>query len=158
MDSTFQHVETILKENNWEQMESLVKQCQEKTLYQVGYLIGTKRLEQYDTYDQFSVSFLDSFSICAYYSENVDEAFDIMTHLLNDRELDESMRKRINSNRHYTIPQVKNNYVQYPAHIVKTLCQPDNNSKRVVTFTITTCKRTPLFMQTINSFLQCCLD
>lgn len=48
-------------------------------------------------------------------------------------------------------------YTNYPKEIVDQLTNADYSDAQV-TFTMTTCKRYDLFVQTMNSFLQCCTE
>jgi GR25 family glycosyltransferase involved in LPS biosynthesis len=53
--------------------------------------------------------------------------------------------------------EIQNDFNYYNYNLISTL--PNNNFKtKLITLTMTTCKRFDLFTQTVNSFLNCCLD
>lgn len=135
----------------------LLRHCHENQRPRVGYALGQYFLAG-SSWRKLSTDFLDHYSICCYYSGHQKEALEVMTHLLDYRPLAPEARDRIDSNRAFCIPFTESDYVGYPAQTVQRITGRPRSRIPRVTFSITTCKRTDLFVRTMNSFLQCCLD
>jgi GR25 family glycosyltransferase involved in LPS biosynthesis len=101
---------------------------------------------------------LDEQAIAAYYCDFPDEAFDLCTELLDRRKLPDEERPRIEQNRDYAVPQLKDAFLLYDAELVARLASRPAPSVPRVTLSITSCRRLPLFIGTICSFLNACTD
>lgn len=96
-------------------------------------------------------------SICQFYSNDLEKAYFTTKRILSLRGLNQEQAKRNIFNRHFSIDAVKNRYIYYdPMRMRKILNRP--NKDALVTFTITSCKRLDLFLNTVNSFVNCCKD
>lgn len=150
-------MEQVMKEM-YDTREELVNFSQTNRKYTLGYFLG--KTFSKDTYQE-NTGFIDNLSICSYYTNNYVESLRLTTFLLENRELDNNLRKRIQNNRQFSVEKVKDNYIEYPNTIVSKITQQQNTSSKdkcKIIFTITTCKRLDLFCITMNSFLNCCLD
>jgi GR25 family glycosyltransferase involved in LPS biosynthesis len=149
-------VEGILSSNDESAVTELISECHRNARHHTGYALGQYFLRRkYHSWKDAGTPFLDNYSICCYYSGHQGESFEITTHLLDYRELDPETRTRINDNRHFSIPLVCDRHIEYPSEIVNRILNRAPSASPQVTFSITTCKRTDLFLCTMNSFLQC---
>ena len=103
----------------------------------------------------------DELSICEYFVGRVPESFELYTQLLECADLPESERERVLLNRSFATPHMQAVASAYPEAIVARLTARQavpSDAPNAITLTITTCRRFDLFTQSINSFLNCCLD
>ena len=103
----------------------------------------------------------DELSICEYFVGNVAESFELYTQLLECADLPESERERVLLNRSFATPHMQAVASAYPQATVARLTARRAAADRVsndITLTITSCRRFDLFTQSVNSFLNCCLD
>ena len=103
----------------------------------------------------------DELSICEYFVGNVAESFELYTQLLECADLPESERERVLLNRSFATPHMQAVASVYPEAIVARLTARRavaSEASNEITLTITTCRRFDLFTQSVNSFLNCCLD
>ena len=101
---------------------------------------------------------LDEQAIAAYYADFPQEAFDLATELLDGRELPDTARARIERNRDYAVPKLKDKFLRYDGDLVARLAARAPSPQPRVTLSITSCRRLPLFMGTVCSFLNACSD
>lgn len=101
----------------------------------------------------------DECSISAYYLKKYQPSFDMCQQLLHEGYLPEDQRHRVEANRDYCVPFIKEDLIKYNSELVKKITNNVSKKKRnLVTYTVTTCKRFDLFQKTINSFINCCTD
>jgi len=100
----------------------------------------------------------DEQAIAAYHLGRHGEAFRLNQALLENPALPESERARIESNRDFSVPFVKDEYLRYDTELVRRLSQRPPVAQPRVTMSITTCKRLDLFVRTMTSFLNACAD
>lgn len=101
---------------------------------------------------------LDEQAIAAFYVGFPEESFNLCTELLERRELPEGERPRIEKNRDYSVPRVKDAFLRYDADLVARLAsRPPSPAPRVM-LSLTSCRRLDLFVGTVASFLNACTD
>ncbi len=105
----------------------------------------------------------DEQAIAAYHLGDHREAFRLNQELLENAALPESERARIESNRDFSVPFVKDEYLRYDRELVRRLVERPPaaqapTAQARVTLSITTCKRFDLFVRTMTSFLNACAD
>ncbi|HYV89717.1 MAG TPA: glycosyltransferase, partial [Candidatus Polarisedimenticolia bacterium] len=100
----------------------------------------------------------DELAIAAYYCDFPQEAFDLATELLDHAELPDSARARIEANRDYAVPRLKDEFLRYDAELVARIAARELRANPRVTLSITSCRRLPLFIGTVASFLNACTD
>lgn len=93
---------------------------------------------------------------CAYQSKDYEKSVKLLDKIITYPGDRDSWKLALH-NMHFCIPHIENHYIEYPEKIVKSIVDRDIKNAKV-TFTITTCKRNDLFTQTMNSFLNCCID
>ena len=108
--------------------------------------------------DAYEYRARDEQAIAAYYLGRHDEAFRLNQDLLENTSLPESQRSRVESNRDFSVPFVKDAYLRYDAELVRRLGERPPATEPRVTLTITTCKRLDEFVRTMTSFLNACED
>jgi hypothetical protein len=86
------------------------------------------------------------------------DSFLTTKRVLDMRNISEELSKQIISNRRFTIDTVENDWNYYNSALVAKLCNRRKRPVKLITFTMTTCKRFELFTQTMNTFLNCCTD
>ena len=101
---------------------------------------------------------LDEQAIASFYCGFPDEAFDLCTELLDHRELPDGERPRIEKNRDFSVPHVKDALLRYDAELVARLASRPPAPEPRVTLSVTSCRRLDLFIGTICSFLNACTD
>ncbi len=85
------------------------------------------------------------------------QAFDLFDRALNKSSITPLDLHNLTARMNTIIPHLRPMYVSYPHHIVQRIINQEP-AMDMVTFTVTTCKRLDLFIPTMNSFLNCCLD
>lgn len=108
---------------------------------------------QRDVYDYRA---RDEQAIAAYYVGRYEESFRLSTEILRAAPLGDDERMRIEANRDFAVPHLEEAALQRDAHRIARLGGGARHGE--VTLTVTTCKRLPLFVRTIHSFLNACLD
>jgi GT2 family glycosyltransferase len=101
---------------------------------------------------------LDEQAISAYYCGFPDESFDLCTKLLDDRDVPSGDRLRIEKNRDYSVPRLRDAFLRYDAELIARLASRPPSSAPRVTLCVTSCRRLDLFIGTICSFLNACTD
>ncbi|MBV9309840.1 MAG: hypothetical protein JOZ73_03370 [Solirubrobacterales bacterium] len=104
---------------------------------------------------------VDELAQCAYSTGRYEEAFELMTSLLEANVLPSSEHARIRRNCESCRAWTGEQRGEYPAEVVDEVRRrlASHASRGVeVTLTITSCRRTALFERTLNSFLRCCTD
>ena len=92
----------------------------------------------------------DELAIAAYYCDFPQEAFDLATELLDNAELPDSARARIEANRDYAVPRLKDEFLRYDAELVARIAAREPRANPRVTLSITSCRRLPLFIGTVD--------
>jgi len=107
-----------------------------------------------------NVDLLDELGMSLWYLKEYEKSFQIYSYALEIPGLDEKKVKHLVFNQHFSGEMIWDYYTKYPKKIVDQIsCRtPQEIEKCVITFTMTTCKRTDLFYKTINSFLNCVTD
>lgn len=110
--------------------------------------------------DVYSYKALDELSIASYYTGRHRDSFEQATRALRSRLLPDDARTRIEENRDFSVPHIKDDYIAYPAHRIREITRRIRRRKKTphLTLTVTTCKRLALFEKTMNSFIHCCTD
>ena len=90
-------------------------------------------------------------------TEDYSLAFEIFSDLYS-KNLNSCFHSDMQNSIFACIPKIQNNLIFYNKEIVRQICDRKESAIPILTFTITTCKRYDLFEQTMNSFLNCCLD
>lgn len=101
---------------------------------------------------------LDEQAIAAHYCDFQQEAFELCTELLDRRELPDSARVRIEGNRDFAVPALKDDFLRYDQDLVARLAGRPRPADPQITLSITSCRRLPLFIGTVCSFLNACAD
>jgi glycosyltransferase involved in cell wall biosynthesis len=99
----------------------------------------------------------DEQAIAAYYLGRYGESFQLDGEILRTAPLSDAERQRIEANRDFSVPHLEEACVRRDAALVERLAdgRPVDHE---VTLTCTTCKRLPLFIRTVHSFLNTCTD
>ena len=132
--------------------------------YGLGFMFGTRAIRTPYPADSLFVDaeiykwgVADEVSICAYYLGDYPTSFELCCQLLESQKTPECERKRIETNRDFSVPFILSSTATYPEDAVAIETNPSLNGPKI-TLTVTACKRLELFKKTINSFLNCCLD
>ncbi|MEO6749278.1 MAG: glycosyltransferase [Casimicrobiaceae bacterium] len=100
----------------------------------------------------------DEQAIAAYYCGFMDESFELCTELLDGAAVPEGQRPRIEQNRDFAAPAMQAMLARYDADIVAALVKRPQVAEPEVTLVITSCRRLELFIATVSSFLNACMD
>jgi GR25 family glycosyltransferase involved in LPS biosynthesis len=103
----------------------------------------------------FSYEIKEEYGICLFYTKAYKLSYDIFTEALDFKGIDENTSKRILFNQHFNIDHVADRYTYYNTQMIQKIFNRKKNNIKLVTFTITTCKRLDLFQKTINSVINC---
>lgn len=145
-------LENCIKKYNSKYGIKYIEECIEKKYYEIGIIVGKYLLKIFPN----NLELINN--LIKIGSELKDYNF-IMTQLkkLLKLDLNENNRKIIWNNISKCIPYIKNRYISYDRKKIEKIMEKKENNK-LITFTITTCKRYDLFEKTINSFINCCKD
>lgn len=102
----------------------------------------------------------EAYAYALHNTGNSYKAFQVYNEILSLSGLSEDYSKNILKLRREVgnNPQVLNQYAYVNPEIIKKLSKHVSNSNASITLTITSCKRLSLFIDTVNSFLNCCMD
>ncbi len=117
-------------------------------LFHIGIEIAEKYLDVFSD----NPDFLLETSLCYFYADHYQKSFDCLDKILRLSHSNELIRQRVISNMSFCIPHIQDNYKTAP-----NFYTPPKNIN-LITFTITTCKRLDLFIQTMESFIVNCAD
>ena len=107
----------------------------------------------------YEYKFLDLAYLAFFYNNEFGEAYKSINNLLNRQKYPENQNIRLQKNRGFAIPKIMDNIIKYPKEKIQFLTENIKNKLEIkVLFTITTCKRLDLFINTIHSFINCCED
>ena len=107
----------------------------------------------------YEYRFLDITYLVLFYNNEFGEAYKSINNLLNRQKYPENQNIRLQRNRGFCIPKIMDNIIKYPKEKIQFLTENIINKLEIkVLFTITTCKRLDLFINTIHSFINCCED
>ena len=147
----------------------LARHYREQSEYELGALFARRAaaiaLPEHDrlfiSADVYAWRITDELSICDYFVGRVAESFELCTQLLECADLPEAERERVLLNRSFATPHMRAVASAYPhatvARLTAQRAAADTDCKEI-TLTITSCRRFDLFTQSVNSFLNCCLD
>ena len=102
-----------------------------------------------------NVDLLDELGISLWYLGESIQSFKVYQRALESTGLDEDKFKHLVFNQHFSGEVICDQFTKYNKNIIDKIIPNDN---AIITFTMTTCKRTDLFYKTINSFLNCATD
>ena len=108
--------------------------------------------------DVYDYKALDEQAIAAFHIGRFEESFRLNSELLEQRPVPERDRPRIEKNRDCSVPFIKKASLRYSATTVQRILDCPPAAAPRVTLSITTCKRLDLFVQTMSSFLNVCVD
>ena len=97
-------------------------------------------------------------SIAALVAQQYRLAYDMNTENIKCVNLTEQEINSFKHNRDLSSKHITDDYIHYNKEIVNKIVSRQKRPIKLITFTITTCKRFDLFEKTINSFLNCCTD
>lgn len=120
-------------------------------MFQLGISFG----KFFNTLFPFSYEIKEEYALCLYYMKSYYLSYDILNESLNFKGIDENTSKRILFNQHFNIDHVADRYTYYNTNKIQKIFNRQNIDIKLVTFTITTCKRLDLFQKTINSVINC---
>ena len=132
------------------QLFELISLCRQTEQYGLGILLGECFMNFIWSEDNFHIA-LDELGICYHYSKQYENSWMIYERLIQHGFIQPERMKQLVHNATYNLTHILDNLPPFEGTIIANSC-------RMVTFTITTCKRLDLFIRTMNSFLNCCLD
>lgn len=103
--------------------------------------------------------FLDLASLAYFYNKEFDKSLKCINLILERQKYPLDQLSRYEKNRGFCIPHIIDKLVEYPEEKINNLNKYIKEKFSIkILFTITTCKRIDLFINTINSFINCCKD
>jgi GR25 family glycosyltransferase involved in LPS biosynthesis len=132
----------------------LIRHIRQTDNFELGMIIGDFLSKEYKN----NYNILQEYAICAYYSNNLEKAYDINNEILELKGLNESDAYIIIFNQKFSLKNVANRYIEYDSNKVNKITNRKKKEFPLITLTITTCKRFDLFEKTINSFINCVED
>lgn len=104
-----------------------------------------------------NVDLLDELGMALWNLKAYQQSFEIYSKALKIPDLTEDKLKHLVFNQHFSGEQIYDKHTLYNKSVVDKIVK-NQNENSLITFTMTTCKRTDLFYKTINSFLNCVQD
>lgn len=103
--------------------------------------------------------FLDVASLAFFYNQEFDKSRKCINIMLERQKYPLDQLSRYEKNRGFCIPHIINKLVEYPEKKIKCITKNiEEKFSTKILFTMTTCKRIDLFINTMNSFINCCKD
>jgi len=118
----------------------------DNTMFKIGELIGKYFLNFFP----YEFNIKNNLGICQLNNKEYQDSFNTYEELLSFKNLSSENVNIILRNQSLSIP-----YIDYSTKIPHNII---TSNFKLITLTITTCKRLNLFIKTINSFIHCCQD
>ena len=93
-----------------------------------------------------------------YYSNEKHSCYHTFKNILDTSVLDFGSSRSIIFNQHFSIDGISNDWIYRNPQIIYGILNRPPRKFPLITVTITSCKRYDLFRQTLNSFINCCVD
>jgi hypothetical protein len=148
-----------------EALHAIAVRCRNEQRYQVGYQFAQRAAEipfpEEDLFvpryaDVYAWRALDEQAVCASQIGRHAEAFTLCRGLLARPDLPGPDRQRIAANRDFSVPAMLEAAAPYPEALVQSLAASPGEAEVTVSLVAGPDRQTT--EQTINSFLNCCLD
>ena len=154
-----------IKENDILNIFNIMYCCRENEWYWLGIYLGRYfynkiRKDININYNDDYKKFLEEYALCCHYSKKYKESNIIYNVIMNEiPQLNHEQLEHINVNNHFNWINLHNSYTYYNIDKIQLLTNNKNpNKEKTLSFSITTCKRLDLFIRTMNSFINCCID
>ena len=141
----------FLKFSTSENALQIVRYLRCSNMFQLGITFG----KYFNNLFPFSHEIKEEYGICLFYTKSYELSYDVFTKALDFKGIDENTSKRLLFNQHFNIDHVADRYTYYNTQMIQKIFKRHKNDIKLVTFTITTCKRLDLFQKTINSVINC---
>jgi GR25 family glycosyltransferase involved in LPS biosynthesis len=132
------------------QIFELISLCRRTDNFGIGVLLGECFMDFFWSEGAFHIG-LDELCICYYYSGQYENSWLTYEKLIQYGFIEPERMKQLMRNAVYNIPHIIGKLPSFRGQVIPNSCP-------MITLTITTCKRLDLFLRTVNSFLNCCLD
>ena len=156
----------IFRPTRAEALHAIAFRCRVEQRYRLGYLFAQRAAEiPFPEEDLFVLGYFaeiyawratDEQAVCAFWIGQHAEAFTLYRRLLARPDLPEVDRQRIATNRDYSVPAMTEAAAPYPEALVQSLAASPGQAEVTVSLIAGPDRQTT--EQTINSFLNCCLD
>ena len=105
-----------------------------------------------------NINILEEYGISLYYTKEYEKSYNTFKKILSFNGLNQKKSENVIFNQHFSIQYIKDKYTYYNPIKVSKIKTSKNSRLKLVTFSITSCKRFDLFSKTMNSFINCCKD
>jgi GR25 family glycosyltransferase involved in LPS biosynthesis len=136
-----------------ESIRYIDKQIQEQH-YNIAYIVGYELVKLFPTNIELATLTI----VAGLKLQKKVECYALCQKLSSQPGVNDTMKSYIYGLQKDTIDSICNNYTYYNKEIVQKILKKHKSKTPIITLTITTCKRLSLFQDTMNSFLNCCLD
>lgn len=119
--------------------------------FQLGTIIGLYALSLFPN----NYVILNELGICFHEMKQPELSYDTFTKILELKGLSKERADCALFNQHFNINDVQNRHCSYDVESVQAITKRHLRDIKLVTLTITTCKRFDLFQDTMNSFIKC---
>ena len=141
----------FLKSSTYENALEIIRYLRCNNMFHLGSQFGDYFIKLFP----FSYEIMEEYGICLYYTKSYYLSYDIFDDALKYKGIDENTSRRLLFNQHFNIDHVTNRYTYYNTEIIQKIFKRQKKDIKLVTFTITTCKRLDLFQKTMNSVINC---
>lgn len=128
------------------------------TIFHEFYSIGKYLADFFLSYFPHSLPIKHELALIYYFKKDYDKCYDLYQSILDMKGLTKKESYDMMFTQHFCINHVCDRYTFYNENVIQTILNRKKNAFPMITFTITSCKRFDLFEQSVNSFLNCCLD
>ena len=156
----------IFRPTRAEALHAIAFRCRVEQRYRLGYLFAQRAAEiPFPEEDLFVLGYFaeiyawratDEQAVCAFWIGQHAEAFTLYRRLLARPDIPDPERQRIATNRDYSVPAMTEAAAPYPEALVQSLAASPGQAEVTVSLIAGPDRQTT--EQTINSFLNCCLD
>ncbi|MEB3072029.1 glycosyltransferase family protein [[Mycobacterium] vasticus] len=157
---------SVFRPTRAEALHAIAAEYRKQQSYRLGYTFAQRAAAiPFPDEDLFVLGYfaevytwraLDEQAVCASWTGRHAEAFTLGRRLLARTDLPDSDRQRIAANRDFAVPAMLDAATPYPDALVPTLTA--NPGHGAVTVTLIAGPDRDIVEQTLNSFLNCCLD
>lgn len=147
------HMENFFKTYDLSIIPKILDNLKSRKLYHIGDILCEQLLELFP----FSVAIMLEKARFNVNLNRHEHAFDLYIKILQNimSEKDSSI---IIEEKNKCVEKINSKYIFYNHNIIDSIMKRKEKQHKLVTFSITTCKRLDLFIKTMNSFINCCED
>jgi GR25 family glycosyltransferase involved in LPS biosynthesis len=146
-----QYIKKFITDGNISSALECLKECDN---FEICLALTKYFLEIFEN----DIDILKLLSQIAFDKKQIDICYNTCCHILKEKYINNLTLSNTIELKNKCIDTIKDRYIFYNKDVILKILNRQKRPFDIITFSITTCKRLSLFIETINSFLNCCED